>query len=75
VHPMFSEALAAARRTELEHRAVTSRHRRTARTRADGRRRPARVAVGMGLVGVGLRLIDSAGGDRGRTGRLNPRIG
>ena len=59
VHPYFSEALVAARRRDLEaalarpHRVAV---RRAGRTRQ--RRRP-RVALGMGLIGLGLRLVDN----------------
>jgi hypothetical protein len=58
VHPYLSEPMMAARRRDLE--AAMARSHRVAVLRADRprRRRPPRVALGMGLIGLGLRLVD-----------------
>jgi hypothetical protein len=57
VHPYFSEALIAARRRDLE--AALARPHRVAVRRAGRTRRRPRVALGMGLIGLGLRLVDN----------------
>lgn len=59
MHPYFSEALIAARRRDLE-AALARPHAVAARQagRRRVRRRP-RVALGMGLIGIGLRLVDN----------------
>ena len=58
MHPYFSEALMAARRRDLD--AALARPHRVAVRRAGRtpRRRPPRLVLGMGLIGLGLRLVD-----------------
>jgi hypothetical protein len=59
VHPLLAEALVAAHQADID-RAVRA-PRLTARDLASPaapRRRPARVAVGMRLIDLGLRLVD-----------------
>jgi hypothetical protein len=59
VHPIIAEALVTARQADIERAARAPRH-----ALDDGRpvragvRRPARVAVGMRLIDLGLRLVD-----------------
>ena len=61
MHPLICEAMITARQREIS----TSLARRPwvePRVPSRGRsRRPARVAVGMRLIGLGLRLVDPAG--------------
>ena len=60
MHPYISEAMIAARRRDIEASLARPRwvaERRVGRARP--RRRP-RVVLGMGLIGLGLRLVDNA---------------
>jgi len=56
MHPMLSMAVAEARRAELE--AVAYRRGLVAPARRSAGRGRARAAVGMRLIGIGLRLVD-----------------
>ncbi len=58
MHPFISEAMVAARQRDIE-ASLAHRHWSHAERRARGRtRRPPRVALGMSLIGLGLRLVD-----------------
>ena len=61
MHPLVCEAMIAARQREIA-ASLARRPWVEPRARASRRaRRPARVAVGMRLIGLGLRLVDPAG--------------
>jgi len=64
---MTYEAIVAARRTDLERSAALEARRAQSRQRRRATRRPAAVALGMGLIALGLRLVDA--GTRRRRGR------
>ena len=55
---MTYEALVAARRADLERSAAAGARRAGIRQRRRTRRRPVRVALGMHLIALGLRLVD-----------------
>ena len=59
MHPMLATAMAEARRTELEE--LARRRVLLAAGRPRRSRRRARVAVGVRLIGLGLRLVDLPG--------------
>ena len=58
MHPMLLEALVAARQADIQRAVASHRHAGDDRGRRAARRRPARVAVGMRLIDLGLRLVD-----------------
>jgi hypothetical protein len=58
VHPMTHAAMVAARRADVERSAARETRRARMEPRRHASRRPARVALGMGLITLGLRLVD-----------------
>jgi hypothetical protein len=70
VHPMIHEAMVAARRADLERAAARAR-RAPVERRRHATRRPPSVALGMGLITLGLRLVDIGPRGRGRSPARN----
>jgi hypothetical protein len=63
---MTYDALVAARRADMERSAAAQARRAGIRRLRRARRRPIRVALGMGLIALGLRLVDLGSRRRGR---------